>query len=313
MFSIVSAAHGCEDHLAEAIDSVVAQTFTDWELIVVDNGMSDVVVQVVDRYADDPRIQLLRNEYEGLAAAVNAAVTQARGEIFTVVHGNHTLLPEFCAHTYTALQNAPEADVIAVDAYRFTDDGVIVTDSYRQEGGVDVEPGVDHRVTLTEFVAGSVLYYSAAIRARAWQIGMGYPTDLPVVEEFMLSARMLAGGCDIRVLPERLAACRAVEDPAKFAIYEDNMQRALTDIATMSDDPAVRTAVDRKLREARFHQAMRRARAALAQENFAVAREQVRLALEQRRDLRPAVIYAALTVAPNGLRQIQRIKRSLRR
>ncbi|MEC3956287.1 glycosyltransferase family A protein [Nocardia sp. CDC153] len=311
-FTIVCDTHGHEQYLREAIDSVVGQTDTDWELIVVDNGRSDEVARIVDTYADDQRIRLLRTEYEGMAAAVNTAITHATGEIYTVVHGNHKLLPDFCAHTYAALQAAPEADVIAVDAYRFDDHGAIVTPSYRREGGVEVEPGVDHRITLEEFVNGSVIYYSAAIRARAWHKGEGYPADLPVVEEFVLSARMMTAGCDIRVLPELLAACRLVDDPAKFAVYEDNMQRALTDLAAATGDPAVRAAVDHKLRETRFHQAMGRARKALSESDTHTARTQVRLALQQRRALRPAVVYAALTIAPGSLRLAQQLKRRLR-
>lgn len=312
VFTIVSEAHGHEAHLAEAIDSVVAQSFPEWELIVVDNGRSEEVAAVVGKYADDKRIRLLRTDNDGMAAAVNAAIAEANGEIYTVVHGNHKLLPEFCAHTYAALSARPEVDVIAVDAFRFDDNGATVTPSYRREGGVEVEPGVDHRITLEEFVNGSVIYYSAAIRARAWEKGEGYPPDLPVVEEFVLSARMMTAGCDIRVLPELLAACRLVDDPAKFAVYEDNMQRALENLAAATTDPAVRAAVDHKLREARFHQAMGKARAALSQSDTATAREQVRLALHQRRALRPAVVYAALTVAPGGLRLAQQLKRRLR-
>ena len=48
VFSILSSAFRTEDYLAETIDSVVAQTFTDWELILVDNGMSDEVVRIVE-------------------------------------------------------------------------------------------------------------------------------------------------------------------------------------------------------------------------------------------------------------------------
>jgi glycosyltransferase involved in cell wall biosynthesis len=65
--SILSAAHDAEPHLAEMIESVLAQTVRDWELIVVDDGMSDEVVRIVDKYPDD-RIRLLRQEYRAAPA-----------------------------------------------------------------------------------------------------------------------------------------------------------------------------------------------------------------------------------------------------
>ena len=51
LFSILSSVYRTEPYLAATIESVLAQTMADWELIVVDNGMSDAVVQIVERYS----------------------------------------------------------------------------------------------------------------------------------------------------------------------------------------------------------------------------------------------------------------------
>ena len=62
MFSFLSPAYRTEKTLSRTIDSVRAQTRSDWELVVVDNGNSDAIAAVVGPYLSDPRIRLIRQE-----------------------------------------------------------------------------------------------------------------------------------------------------------------------------------------------------------------------------------------------------------
>ncbi|WP_169813102.1 glycosyltransferase family 2 protein [Nocardia jejuensis] len=309
VFSILTVVEGAGARLGELIDSVRAQTFQEWELIVIDEiGGAQAVVEGYG----DARIRVSRWESRGFGAGVNHAAASARGEIYTVVRAHHRLMPEFCERTVALLREHPEVDVVTVDAVGFTEDGGTSLRTFRSEGGVTAEPGFDHPVTLAEFVSGSVLYYSAAVRAATWHADGGYPVDLPTVEGLMLFARMLAQGKDIRVLPETLAGYPVPEDPAVHRVYQDSFQSAFTRIEELTDDPAVRAAVREKLRDIRFHQAMGKAREALSGSDAVSAREQVRLALRQRFALKPAIVFAALTVAPGGLRRAQSAKRALR-
>ncbi|MRH89792.1 glycosyltransferase [Nocardia sp. SYP-A9097] len=314
VFSILSAAHLAEPYLAEMIDSVVAQTMTEWELIVVDNGMSEEVVRIVGRYADDPRIRLSRREFDGLGGGVDAAAGLARGRYFAVVHGDDVLLPDFCARTAELLDANPGVDVVGVEAFGFTDDHVTAPIGYRALAGVTVERGFDHRVTLEEVADGQVLYYTAAIRAQAWKIGVGYTCDTPQVEDLAMFIRMLAAGCDIRVLPEHLAGYRLHDQgpaPADREVYEDSVERVYELAGTLSDAANVQAAVDRTLRKVKFEHAVRRARESLLRSDTTTARDNARLALRQRRALRPMVIYAGLTVAPGILRRIHPMKQRI--
>ena len=76
-FSIMCSAYRCEAYLADTIESVRAQRFSDWELIVVDNGMSDDIAAIVARFADDPRVKLIRQENRRLAGGIAAAAAAA--------------------------------------------------------------------------------------------------------------------------------------------------------------------------------------------------------------------------------------------
>lgn len=85
--SIITAAYNAAGHIAAALDSVLAQTWSDWEMIVVDDGSTDATREVVGAYESrDPRIRfhgLDRNG--GVATARNVALSLARGDWVTIL------------------------------------------------------------------------------------------------------------------------------------------------------------------------------------------------------------------------------------
>ena len=74
---VVMPAFNAAEFIGEAIDSVLAQTFTDWESTVVDDGSIDGTPDIVSSYSDD-RVRLLRIEHSGLAAARNRGLAESR-------------------------------------------------------------------------------------------------------------------------------------------------------------------------------------------------------------------------------------------
>jgi hypothetical protein len=94
--------------------------------------------------------------------------------------------------------------------------------------------------------------------------------------------------------------------------YEDSEERAFAKVATLTNEPDVLKELDQRLRKVRYERAMRRARTALQESDTVTARQQVRLALQQRRAAKPAVIYAALLAAPGLLRHGQAAKPKVR-
>jgi hypothetical protein len=317
VFSILSSVYRTEAYLAATIDSVIAQTLTDWELILVDNGMSDEVVRIVEKYADDPRIRLIRQENRGPGGGIDAAAAVATGRYYAVLDSDDLLMPEFCARTAAVLDAHPHVDVVGIDAFLFDDeDGQDQIRSYRQSVGITTDADVDHPMTLVEVIGGNVIYYTAAIRAEAWAKGGGFSCDTPKVEDLAMFMRMLAVGCDIRVLNERLARYRLransfSRDPAHVDAFESSLEQAFVQAGNLSDAPDVQQALDITLRRLRFNQAMRRSRAALLAGDAVTARDQAKRAFGQRRAARPAVVVAGLTVAPGVLRRIHPVKQRI--
>ena len=96
LVSVVMAVYNGEDYLAEAIDSMLAQTLSDFELLIVDDGSQDNSAQIVRSYQNrDGRIRFFQLERNmGVADARNHAIAQAMGKYTTFMDCDDISLPE---------------------------------------------------------------------------------------------------------------------------------------------------------------------------------------------------------------------------
>ena len=94
--AVVVAAHNIEPYLGRCLDSVVAQTESDIEVVVVDDGSTDSTGQVADRYsASDSRISVVHRENGGLSAARNTGLAQAHGQFVIFPDGDDWIDPNW--------------------------------------------------------------------------------------------------------------------------------------------------------------------------------------------------------------------------
>ncbi|HLG71818.1 MAG TPA: glycosyltransferase [Chloroflexota bacterium] len=103
--SVVIPAFNAEAHVGRAIESVLAQDFIDWELILVDDGSTDSTADVVQRY---DRVRYDRVEHGGANRARNRAILNSRGELVAFLDADDTWQPEKLRLQATALQAQPE-------------------------------------------------------------------------------------------------------------------------------------------------------------------------------------------------------------
>ena len=82
-----------ERYIEEAIDSVIAQDYSDWDILVVDDGSSDRTVAVVKSKMSDDRIQLIQMTHEGCAAVTAKGIEHARGPVITNLDSDDKLMP----------------------------------------------------------------------------------------------------------------------------------------------------------------------------------------------------------------------------
>lgn len=103
--------YNAEKYLREAIESILQQTFTDFEFLIIDDGSTDASAAIIKLFSD-PRIVYLKNEFNlGLAASLNKGLELARGEFIARMDADDISLPNRLATQYAFLQNHPEIDL----------------------------------------------------------------------------------------------------------------------------------------------------------------------------------------------------------
>ena len=118
LVSVIMAVYNDEDHVAAAIESILAQTFTDFEIIIVDDGSQDRSPQIARDYMDrDGRIRLIQLERnQGPAAARNRAIAAAKGEFVAGMDSDDVCLPERLRKQVELLQSAPDIGAVGSHA-----------------------------------------------------------------------------------------------------------------------------------------------------------------------------------------------------
>jgi glycosyltransferase involved in cell wall biosynthesis len=106
--SVVLAVHDQARWLPETIASVRAQSFTDWELVVVDDGSTDDTPAIVARATADPRIRHLRGPHRERCVARNHGIAAATADLIAFLDGDDLWLPEKLARQVAALDAAPD-------------------------------------------------------------------------------------------------------------------------------------------------------------------------------------------------------------
>lgn len=119
--SVIIPAYNIADFIAESLESVFAQTFTDFEIVVVNDGSPDTAEfeRAIEPFRD--RIVYIKQENRGAAAARNAAIRAASGEIVAFLDGDDCWLPEFLASQIEFLEKN-NFDLVYADAEFFGED-----------------------------------------------------------------------------------------------------------------------------------------------------------------------------------------------
>jgi glycosyltransferase involved in cell wall biosynthesis len=115
--SVIMPAYNVEQFLAPSIESVLAQTYRDWELVIVDDGSTDRTGDIGEAYArKDARIRVIHQDNGGLSAARNTAMRHARGEFFALLDSDDLWDPDFLSSQMAMFASQRDADIVTGNA-----------------------------------------------------------------------------------------------------------------------------------------------------------------------------------------------------
>jgi len=122
LISVTMPVYNAERYVAQAVESILAQTFGDFEFLILNDGSSDRCLQILQKYAaKDNRIRLSSQENRGIGATRNQLLTQAQGELIAVMDADDVAFPDRFALQVAFLQRHPEVLCVG-GAHEFVDE-----------------------------------------------------------------------------------------------------------------------------------------------------------------------------------------------
>lgn len=189
LVSVIMGTYNCERTLKEAIMSIQAQTYQNWEMIMCDDGSSDNTYSMAEEFhrSDPNRYILIRNERNmGLNYTLNRCLELAKGKYIARMDGDDTSVKDRFAKEVDFLETHPEFAIVSSKMQMF------------DENGVWGESKIIERPQIKDFCKKPSLFCHAAsmIRADAFRDVGGYTVDprLLRVEDCHLWYKMYAKG-----------------------------------------------------------------------------------------------------------------------
>jgi glycosyltransferase involved in cell wall biosynthesis len=278
--SVIIPAYNAAANLRRALDSALAQTMSDLEVIIVDDASADTTLEMAGQIAaQDPRVRVLHNERNaGPSVSRNRAIVAARGEWIAILDADDSWFPE---RLERMLAGAGNADVVSDDLYIVRDsllkpEEPVLWSMLQKEGFTVTQPRRLDRLDLVRYELS--LLQPIIRRSFLRQHGLTYEPTLRRAEDFYLYFEMLAAGAQWLQLPQGYylyykhgRAAKNKDKRAKQSIlaYTIESNRSLLNHPAAVGDKALIAALERRIRRAQRRLVFATAQDAVRQRRFA--------------------------------------------
>ena len=250
--SVVMPVYNGEKYLAEAIDSILNQTFTDFEFIIVDDGSTDGSAGIIRTYQErDERLRLVQLDHNmGRADARNAGIAVAQGELITSMDADDISLPERLEKQVAFLGSNPRIGGLGTCGHGMNHDMSSLYEDF-------IMPTRHELIALQHFLGFSVLGATVMFRreylraVEGFEAGRRYVDDLELISRLFYQTRIRLAN-----LPEFLYLYRR-HDQAKYRVRNSGPHIALKKLKRRDSErlgvPDHATAINRLKQLRPFH------------------------------------------------------------
>ncbi|MBI2881404.1 MAG: methyltransferase domain-containing protein [Candidatus Tectomicrobia bacterium] len=214
--SVVMSVLNGEAYLAEAVGSILSQTFRDFEWVVLDDGSTDRTRDILAGF-EDLRLRVIRQENRGLAASLNRAVAESCGEYVARMDADDFSYPNRFQNQVAFLDAHPEYALIGCYYHIVDAAGQLLGLQYRPVQNEDLQRALLH---ANQFAHGAVMF-----RRRAFDRAGGYDPQFRYAQDYDLWLRM-ADDFNLFNIPKALYAWRATRTNLSPAKVQEQLETA---------------------------------------------------------------------------------------
>jgi glycosyltransferase involved in cell wall biosynthesis len=200
LVSVIIPSYNSRRWIARAIDSVMAQTYKNIEIIVVDDGSADETREFIrENYGSNDRVRYLFQPNSGVSRARNQGIEQAKGDLISFLDADDWLLPEKVARQVEFLRAHPEYQIAYCDFWN----------AYDREGPLEVPTGgwlikgVSGQILPDLLARTVVIMHATLVRRECLEKGGSFREDLPYAEDWEFWMRLAGLGYQFGFLPDR--------------------------------------------------------------------------------------------------------------
>jgi glycosyltransferase involved in cell wall biosynthesis len=232
LVSVLMSVYNGERYLREAVDSILAQTFGDFEFLIVDDGSTDGTAGILASCSDS-RIRLIRNETNlGLTRSLNRGLTLARGKYIARQDADDVALPERLAVQVDHLEAHPEVIALGGRLCFIDSDGARIGEEARV---------VDHEDIVAQLMQGigAVPHPAVVMRTDAVRQVGGYREEFRAAQDVDLWLRLAECG-QLANLEQVIAYYRVHEEQVSIArrrLQRDAAERAVIEALRRQGSP----------------------------------------------------------------------------
>jgi glycosyltransferase involved in cell wall biosynthesis len=200
--SVIIPAYNQSVYINESVQSVLGQTYQDFELIVVDDGSTDETPQILARI-QDPRIRIVRQPNSGLSAARNTGLRESSAPLVTFLDSDDYFLPDKLSILTTFLNDHPEVGLVSGGTQFVNEKGQPLSQAIKSPGNLDI----------TKLLVSNPFCVSAIMMHRFWfdRVGM-FDETLRACEDWDLWQRMAYAGCQFDWIEHLVVGYRYHDD-----------------------------------------------------------------------------------------------------
>lgn len=185
--SVIIPAYNQGHYLGRAVKSVLAQTYSEWEAIIVDDGSTDDTAEVAATFSD-PRVRYIYQENRGLSGARNTGIRHARGDYLTYLDSDDCFLPQKLALLVGELEEKPQLGFVAGQAIPIDERGNQIGKVFAKSPPEDP----------ARWLLGNPLHVGSVMVRRSWQKRVGFFDErLRSYEDWDMWLRLARAGCQM--------------------------------------------------------------------------------------------------------------------